>query len=569
MTHAMGLEVTPIPKGVMQQRMDIFTIRLEWKVVVVLEMPEAAVADIQGEIDALRYFINNIGRNKSRFIRLKFWNNELNRLEHQLNTSAPRPKRGILDIVGQISKSLFGTATNADVSEVRNKINENRDSLNAVIHHQNDMLTIINITRQEVEDSRSALNQLINGTNELRQWATSAMSTLSSDITGLMYYNLISEKVELVERHLDLLDMIKSTYQGHRRFLERGFLDEALLSRQVMREVANLHRLPGAKLINPIEWYYTNVHISPLWRGESLAYQVHLPLVDPIPHLGYIVRSFPVPIVNTSNAAKLLTDGVIAVDTWTGGSFTVSNCMGHKPLVCPPLPRSSDVNKNDCIHAVVLGGDIKQSCTASISHHTMSIIYSHPGVHNQVVLSTWGEEIIERCPSKLEQRQILDAGVFDISWDGTCILYTKHWSIPGVVTKYIKKVITEGNWVSVNVSQFVLEPFRTIISKSNVHIPDQLGHLSKIPLADLHMTPMPDIVWSNQNEFHYLWLLFIIVFIIAGILIYLFVCRKRRNLPPGTSTSNQEGPPVFKFQPMYPKLPETVVPTTEVDESTV
>jgi hypothetical protein len=575
---ANGLSITPIPEGVLMKKgLNVRSAAMQWEIVVVMDDIQGKIAkDVIQEIDVLREFLDGLSSNKAFYLRRDHWYRELDRAENRIKILKPRYKRGLLDLVGRLAKDLFGTATEGEIFELRAKVNENRQSLQHVIHFQNQLMSIVNVTHDDMNLFRKTLNQLINTTDAIKNWMTRNMGRLTTTTQGIIAYNIIGEKMNLIWRHVDtLVDTING--QGiQKNALEQGRLHESILPRNVLREVADLQSHPEIGLISPIEWYYSYVTLTPLWDEETLAYRVAVPLVDKTPYIGYEVETFPIPVENSSTTIRLLASGAIAVDSHTGGVFAIKDCLGTNPRVCNPSPLRQNANNVDCLHALALGGDVISACPAEVETRPTELLF--PGLPNHVILVTWKDHIVQRCPNVADSGQTIARGTYQIEWPGQCVLSTDDWTIPGLLIKETKKIIAADQWQVIDLEDFDLHEIATSkLDNQNINIemPGQLPPPHTITLTEeLPVMPSP-INWVNFSQTNYAWALVIILiigYIIAGIVIITYYRHKRQleRMPRTTITRSLKEtnetlppPPPFLFEPIYIKDVKLV--TTQVD----
>jgi len=90
------------------------------------------------------------------------WRYRLNDIEDALlptRSDARRKRRGLLDVVGQLSHSLFGAATDSDV-ECKRQIEILRTRDRRVFHSVSHIIPIVNQTHTAVKQNRQHINAL-------------------------------------------------------------------------------------------------------------------------------------------------------------------------------------------------------------------------------------------------------------------------------------------------------------------------------------------------------------------------------------------------------------------------
>ena len=187
---------------------------------------------------------------------------------HRSQGPATRVKRGLLDIVGQISETLFGTATEEEVVALQSGLTEVARQEVTVFHNQLRLLSVINTTRRYLWQNRHNINLLINSSRHLNH----ALRNLSS------FTNILARRIHTmwIARHLRMMvERVDKELQNSRdeftRFrntaldVQRGQLSTALLSESELTGV--LMRLRSASM--PIEWYYANTPVRMVSVGDT------------------------------------------------------------------------------------------------------------------------------------------------------------------------------------------------------------------------------------------------------------------------------------------------------------
>ena len=54
---------------------------------------------------------------------------------------------------------------------------------------------------------------------------------------------------------------------------------------------------------------------------------------------------------------------------------------------------------------------------------------------------TWGEQINKRCPGQVHHSE-LASGTYEVKWRSECFFTTHHWTIAGVVTREVRRLMT-------------------------------------------------------------------------------------------------------------------------------
>jgi hypothetical protein len=494
------LEVQNIPHGVLMEKgLEVRSTRVQWNVVMVLEDVTPHLAHmVHQEIDTVERLLNALPRGQRIHARAEYWSQELQRLRSHLpQGSSSRSKRGLVDMIGLISRGLFGTATEQEVREIRSKVLENRNSLNGILHVQKQFLSIVNVSHNEMIQNRNAINNLTHSMHELKHWVARILVDINEYVHGIITYNRISEQVLRITQHVDLYEDLVRVQELQRAALETGNLQERLLPRHILEELTTLPEMSGAEVIRPMEFYYMHVRITPLWGGETLGYTVSIPMVDPTVYLGYQLMIFPIPLGNVSATITIIGSGRLAVDPHTGGMFQADNCLGTRPIICPPVPVHRDMEHIGCTEALILGRDITHYCSADVKS------FGGPGEQvemqgpNHLVLITLGSTVTQRCPDKVVKREVVK-GTYRISWDPKCMLHTGHWAIPGLTTFETEIKLNSSAWKPLDFKNLDYEEgLLNQIQLGSLTVPDKLDKPQRIPLVSQPVSVVDDEIDFN------------------------------------------------------------------------
>ena len=84
----------------------------------------------------------------------------LDRTSRSLERRRRRVKRGLVDIIGEAGKALFGVATQRDVTDISRAVKQAEKDTAIVYHRMDEMLSVINQTRKYVRENRKDIEQL-------------------------------------------------------------------------------------------------------------------------------------------------------------------------------------------------------------------------------------------------------------------------------------------------------------------------------------------------------------------------------------------------------------------------
>ena len=255
------------------------------------------------------------------------WRNRLDLLldldirSRVVESSKARKKRGILDFVGQLSKSLFGTATIADVQRIAKAVQESRGQQTKVIHQVNSLLTIVNHSNHDIQINRDRLNTVTKALAKTTRYIDALIdnqNNFSQEIKEVKMALMIEEAVADIERCAMRIKEQLLLYHRQKVQLAGIRFTEDLLSPRELQHI--LSRQIGGEVtaISQLNWYYEFCIPRPVWTGEDLVYQVILPLISIKSFDMFNLKSFPVLTNDSAVTTQIHVNPRVAVDDISG-----------------------------------------------------------------------------------------------------------------------------------------------------------------------------------------------------------------------------------------------------------
>lgn len=338
-----------------------------------------------------------------------------------IGSSRSRSKRGIFDFVGQISKSLFGTATSDDIATLQRHMQTlNRN--NAQIAHtmaiqEKHLSSFISTVDARFNNIVSAVKKNHQDTVALTDLLHSSVDTVEHEF--ILLEQLIMKQTNASAHLQQALDRVKLSIHE----LIKGKLSPYLITPQAI--TSSLHQIQS--IMDKKYPQFTIIHKDPLYYftyGDFLYARVHstlfLTLKVPIspfkqPLLLYNIYSFPVPInSSTSHATKLINVPQYFAHTHDNQHFTmitshqISKCFGTSMLFCsfhlaltssasPSCISALFYNQKESVHSLCdfrfLTNEIKPNIVELSPSNTL--MYQTPMV---ALDCPSGQRIIKGCP---------------------------------------------------------------------------------------------------------------------------------------------------------------------------
>jgi hypothetical protein len=304
-------------------------------------------------------------------------------------------KRGLIDAIGWGAKALFGVAMDKDVRFIREKVQENRQALQAITTYETEHLAILNASFHDIQVNHE-------------------------EIVEVQQYLWFTETIEKIRHELRQVERVLDDRERRLNDLDDGRLTAALFP------PALFERLPKAmdEYFMNEHWYYHAVRVHPLWvanHGGVRLFSVNLPLVRHDTQKGYAIRTFPVPMENQSTTLTVIAPNYASLTPLTGGVTEPQFCIGQDPLVCDEGPQASP-----CTKALVTDGTWDE-CRAKVEHESEKY-YTLTG--NSIVLIGPGTTVTERCPQTVTSTEAkILPGTNVVTWSAGCRLQTEGFSM--------------------------------------------------------------------------------------------------------------------------------------------
>ena len=434
-----GIVVKPLPQGILiQQKGGLFYQTAEWVALTTittspptLKLQEFAV-QLESEITKVRHRLPQLTEN---------WNTRLQWCKDYLTQFQPnRQKRAPLGFIGRLSHTLFGTVTEEELSQYRNILMDNRNSLNSTIHRTNLLLSSTKVNRKFININWDHISKI-------QRYLSSVQKTVVAN------FRITSDSVQILDLKVKLehtlvsleqsVHRVISFYNRRRRqinSLYHHLLTEDLLPpSQLQKILKQAQSLRFATM--PVEWYYENCRVSPVWTSiEEFTFRVTLPLHDGKNYIFYSITSFPFPIRPGFNSIMQV-ENKVAYSSTTGLLFRPILCLGTQQRVCRGGPLF-EAERFKCERALISSYTAAtKDCRVKILLSNQTIIEENtPGLY---IISTPYITPKLHCDALGEETVKLTAGVYIASFNHTCTLRGSDWTLPGALfMKGSKLVLT-------------------------------------------------------------------------------------------------------------------------------
>ena len=355
-----------------------------------------------------------------------------------------RRRRGLLNVIGHLGKSLFGVATTDDNQALKQAIKEPQAGNLVLYHNQHKFLSVFDKTRDYIEHNNDHIqdmeiemcklfqiaNEEANRTNRLRQSLNSLVLALKIDLN-------IQQKETVLHTFL----IQKQPFHHQKVQLERGWLTEDILTSRILNFVLRQVQAQHMKTLTLV-WYYQHLRVTPLWQyQQKLVYKVMIPGLSRDEYLHYHLWYFGFP-VGSDHLCRIEGKSNIAVNIINGYSFdpSVSQCLGSEPAVC--IPDKLEVHKT--CEARLVSRAIGEGCKISITsmeYKTLEL-YQDGERADEVILVGCKPTTVTQCCLGQATHPLLISKPTIIYVNHTCNLEVSNWWITSI--KRLTSELTTG-----------------------------------------------------------------------------------------------------------------------------
>lgn len=502
-----GTEPTLLPDGVLvmnggETRSHIAT----WTVLVTIDRPAEEV-ELHDKLKQFRNVLHSHHQlNALSNVTREIWEERIQQIETTMLASTPtntRMRRGLLNVFGEISRKLFGTATEKQVQETRRRINSVSTINRKIIHLTNHLVSIVNQTHGQVRQHQRHIHSIEQYLTLVKREIHIIKHKMRTSVADI---EVLKSTVE-VERILSAVEAAHNSWlrqvdkhQRQRASLELGWLTEEILPVNELRQIITTSKKDNLHAPST-EWYYSHVRILPLWEeGRRLVFKAELPLTNDMHYLRYYIWTWPIPVESSKYNVRLQVPTDVAVNTKTGGLFEPTACQGHRPSICRTGP-VYDRTRLRCPRGIIIGDDsLRKQCTVVVSKvkTTATVQELTPGT---LVIYTTGETYSLYCDGHAERRVSLKKGLYVIRLNSTCWIHGDGWTVTGL--------IRHSSDIYSGLPIIQIPPMnlpRTIRKKSVIrHFEslhwDALGKITDIEIATMNDTTddSDDMSWTSNS----------------------------------------------------------------------
>lgn len=439
--------------------------------------------------------------------------------------SESRVKRALVPIVGKALSFLFGTVSKSDLRKISRNINVLADNQETIIHVLNDSLSILNVTRVQVQENRHAIRQITEMIQTLDERLNYFVDSLKTYLTHLTDFILAYLQIDLmilelrenVEKTLFYMDDVKMQLDQ----LSLGHLSPSVLpSFQLKRILLDIQsKLPDNLKLpkNPqAVWYYYQVlNCVTLIKDHQFITIVNVPLLDRNSEFSiYEIHNIPLPYQQTGMVANYeLETNHLAVNTKQTEfalltTVDVARCAAPLTQFCTIHKALYEVDESDlCVISLFTGNyaSVKENCQTTVTVNAALPQAQYVSDGDWLVVAEKPLSFTVMCLD-LEPYQVqTQPPVFHVQLPINCEAYADDIVLPSYFTRQSYFEISHQKESLLTTQSFsnlqIWNPVNSLLNKSDSLNLDSLANLKEIEtlpmdhlLAKLKTLKRPDRV---------------------------------------------------------------------------
>jgi hypothetical protein len=423
-----GLIINPVLKGVLLVKGKEARIHNKnFEVVFIRRNP---VSLIHREMEPLylqvRTLMSKIAQ--TQVININSYKSRLSRLQGH------RTKRGLIDGIGELSKTLFGIATSKDLRKVKDTVNE------LVMQHNEqriivrDLVVCVNETQEQLDTVTTTVNTLIVHVNQLQQDFENLVRRRLTEI-GTRLVN--TEMVSILESCMSLLEgyvadgrQLQETFQHVRDMAVIGHVTESLVSPDKLNELRQALTFTVSN-----KWIYTNLEVRLInLDNDAVGYWLAIPQLEQEPYTQWTLVSVPFPAGALLHQLRPETTGDIAVGQETGKIIERTFCQYSEPEVCTTPIKYDHL---PCVQGLLAQDPQRmENCKTVIVPHEKDVVRRVSP--SSLLVYTEGEKLNERCADERPVTHNIVSGTYLIRVPAGCVVEAENgWTFSSLMVEHL------------------------------------------------------------------------------------------------------------------------------------
>jgi uncharacterized FlaG/YvyC family protein len=295
--------------------------------------------------------------------------------------------------VGELSKTLFGTATEDDVARVRDKVNELISKDQDFDTLMQESIVCINEVQQNQAETTAKVNKLIAQMNSLQDHYT-ALLNYTTDISRTLYYVQV---IDVIENGISYMESVyvqsreyNNVFQYRRDLAVIGHLTESLISSE---KLDRTFKTLGISF--PVEYLYLHASVTLVTLNPRvLGFHFDVPILSEELYSSWQIST--VPFISGEHTHVIIPELYhVGMSLQSGQVIEIENCIYENPILCPSPVVFRELR---CVQGI-LNRDarkIAECDVVSANEQTLRVKRISP---DYLLIYSIGETLTERCES--------------------------------------------------------------------------------------------------------------------------------------------------------------------------
>lgn len=436
-------------------------------------------------------------------------------------TSRSRVKRGVLNFVGKFLSFAFGVVDESQLESIHENIKIIAARQANIIHVVEESLTILNVSRLQIQENRQAIIQLITAVHSLDHKLGLITQTLKRQIFETKYFLNVYTKLDLVVEEIKTMLQQAMFYLEHLKdqinFLSLGTISPSLISPHSLRSLLleiKTHLPPLLTLIgdpNTELWFfYKQLTSMAIMDGRKIIVVLSIPLLRlEDTYEVYRVHNLPMPLCRNDLLNKSQMN-LIATYNLEATSFLINKARSQYALLtdeegtlcdlpetrwCSTKSPTYFVNLSKlCLIQLFLGleNDISKLCRVTISLDTRLPLALSLYNYRWAIVTTEQLRFSVVCGQDNNKvvTKIVNPPLSIIELPCQCTASNNYLSITSFCDQYSEvQVISDDDMFlqSVNFTESkIWQPFtQKFPNYTSIQLPPKLKDIGQIPMQHL------------------------------------------------------------------------------------
>lgn len=271
-----------------------------------------------------------------------------------------RQKRGLINLVGEATHYLFGTARQSDIDRLGRAIEALRRQTSSIATLQKKQIVAIDTLAKNQRDIADHLTDIRVRIDQQHSQLQQMGRILEEEARHMHHVEMRQRITLLVDNFADdaaALHAAMSAARRRRNLCESRLVTEDLLPRRALQDVLDNPSNDGRL---PIDWFYAHLKVESMFTANNtVACKLVIPFVHAETYNAYSIVTMPTPNVNKSGFLHMYHDIQVAISTTSDELMFVQDCIGTNPRVCPGAPRFP-IKEFPCIQGILDNNIAKQ-----------------------------------------------------------------------------------------------------------------------------------------------------------------------------------------------------------------